>query len=117
MTKSTTSLPLTIALQIPTYWTSEQAFAVFQLVDDLRDAIWQWLLSPNPGPISRSAQAYPAHRDDKDIGDPPFCLVAGRALYEAGYATPDVTASGIRAMEDVVDVARRRPAHLSFLAA
>jgi len=41
MTKSTTSLPLTIALQIPTYWTSEQAFAVFQLVDDLREAIWQ----------------------------------------------------------------------------
>ena len=41
MTKPTTSLPLTIALQIPTYWTPEQAFAVFQLVDDLREAIWQ----------------------------------------------------------------------------
>jgi len=41
MTKSTTGLPLTISLQIPTYWTPEQAFAVFELVDDLRDAIWQ----------------------------------------------------------------------------
>jgi len=41
MTKTTTSLPLTISLQIPTYWTPEQAFAVFDLVNDLRDAIWQ----------------------------------------------------------------------------
>lgn len=28
-------------MQIPTYWTPEQAFAVFELIDDLRDAIWQ----------------------------------------------------------------------------
>jgi len=41
MTKSATGLPLTISLEIPTYWTPEQAFAVFELVDDLRDAIWQ----------------------------------------------------------------------------
>jgi len=41
MTKSETGLPLTISLQIPTYWTPEQAFAVFELIDDLRDAIWQ----------------------------------------------------------------------------
>ena len=33
MTKSTASLPLTIALHTPTYWTPEQAFAAFQLVD------------------------------------------------------------------------------------
>jgi hypothetical protein len=30
-----------IPLQIPTYWTPEQAFAVFELIDDLRDAIWR----------------------------------------------------------------------------
>ena len=41
MSKSTTGLPLTIALQIPTYWTPEQAFAVFELITDLRDAVWQ----------------------------------------------------------------------------
>ena len=29
MTKPTTGLPLTIALQIPTYWTPDQTFAVF----------------------------------------------------------------------------------------
>jgi hypothetical protein len=41
MTKSESGLPLTISLKIPTYWTPEQAFAVFELVNDLRDAIWQ----------------------------------------------------------------------------
>jgi hypothetical protein len=40
MTKSKTGLPLTVSLQIPTYWTPEQAFAVFELIDDLQDAIW-----------------------------------------------------------------------------
>jgi hypothetical protein len=40
MTKSTESLPLTISLQIPTYWTPEQAFAVFDMINDLREAIW-----------------------------------------------------------------------------
>jgi hypothetical protein len=42
MTKSETGLPFTISLQIPTYWTPDQAFAVFELIDDLRDAIWQY---------------------------------------------------------------------------
>jgi hypothetical protein len=34
---STTSigLPLTISLEIPAYWTPEQAFAVVQLLDEL----------------------------------------------------------------------------------
>jgi hypothetical protein len=59
MTKSTTRLPLTIALQIPTYWTTEQAFAVFQLVDDLREGDLAVLLYPDPGPISRSTPASP----------------------------------------------------------
>lgn len=41
MIKSETGLPVTISLQIPTYWTPEQALAVFELIDALRDAIWQ----------------------------------------------------------------------------
>jgi hypothetical protein len=32
-------LPLTINFNIPAYWTPEQAFAVFELLDDLRDQI------------------------------------------------------------------------------
>jgi hypothetical protein len=33
-------LPQAIPLAIPTYWTPEEALAVFELVDDLRDRIW-----------------------------------------------------------------------------
>jgi hypothetical protein len=40
-TKASKGLPLTVSLHIPAYWTSEQAFAVFELVDDLREAIWR----------------------------------------------------------------------------
>lgn len=32
-------LPLTINFEIPDYWTPEQALAVFELLDDLRDKI------------------------------------------------------------------------------
>jgi len=40
MTKTSSGLPLTIPLEIPAYWTPEQAFAVVELLDDLRDRIW-----------------------------------------------------------------------------
>lgn len=36
-----TRLPLTIALDIPANWTPEQALAVFELLDDLRERIWE----------------------------------------------------------------------------
>jgi hypothetical protein len=35
-----TRLLLTIPFAIPAYWTPEQALAVFELLDDLRDAVW-----------------------------------------------------------------------------
>ena len=40
MSKVSTGLPLTIPLEIPAYWTLEQAFAVIELLYDLRDRIW-----------------------------------------------------------------------------
>ena len=40
MSNASTGLPLTIALKIPAYWTPEQAFAVVELLDDLRDLVW-----------------------------------------------------------------------------
>ena len=40
MTKTSNGLPLTIPLEIPAYWTPEQAFAIVELLDDLRDRIW-----------------------------------------------------------------------------
>lgn len=33
-------LPLTLAIEVPTYWTPEEALAVFELVDALHDRIW-----------------------------------------------------------------------------
>jgi hypothetical protein len=35
-------LPQAIPLAIPTSWTPEEALAVFELVDDLRDRIWSF---------------------------------------------------------------------------
>lgn len=32
--------PLAIEFNIPQYWTPEQAMAVFELLDDLREKIW-----------------------------------------------------------------------------
>jgi hypothetical protein len=72
MTKSTTTgLPLTIAIQIPTYWTPEQAFAVFELVDDLREAIWQCYGLQIQDEYRDHLQPSPADRVDKNPGDPP----------------------------------------------
>jgi hypothetical protein len=68
MTKSTKRLPLTIALQIPTYWTTEQAFAAFQLVDELREAIWQCYSLQIQDQYRDQFQHLPAN----NIGDPPF---------------------------------------------
>src|ERR1700674_3631803 len=39
MTKTSNGLPLTIPLNIPAYWTPEQAFAVVELLDELRARI------------------------------------------------------------------------------
>ena len=39
MSKVSNAPPLTIPLNIPAYWTPEQAFAVVELLDDLRDRI------------------------------------------------------------------------------
>jgi len=40
MSKVSNGLPLIIPFKIPAYWTPEQAFAVVELLDDLRDRIW-----------------------------------------------------------------------------
>jgi hypothetical protein len=40
MSEVSNEQPLTIPLNVPTYWTPEQAFAVAKLLDDLGDRIW-----------------------------------------------------------------------------
>ena len=72
MTKSTKRLPLTIALQIPTYWTTEQAFAAFQLVDELREAIWQCYSLQIQDQYRDQLRPLPTDSDNENIGDPPF---------------------------------------------
>jgi hypothetical protein len=71
MTRPTTSLPLTISLQIPTYWTPEQAFAVFDLINDLRDAIWQCYALQIQDEYRDRNQPVPGHADT-DFDGPPF---------------------------------------------
>jgi len=72
MTKTNAGLPLTIALQIPTYWTPEQAFAVFDLVTDLHDAIWQCYGPQLIDQYRDQLQPAVANRADKAPGNPPF---------------------------------------------
>ena len=37
---STASRHVSAGLEIPTYWTPEQALAVYELIDSLRDKVW-----------------------------------------------------------------------------
>jgi len=65
-------LPLTISLQIPTYWTPDQAFAVFELIDDLRDAIWQYYEMQLIDEFSDQLKSAVVNCTEKEPDDPPF---------------------------------------------
>ena len=54
MNKPSSGLPLTITFTIPAYWTTEQAFAVVELLDELRDRIWAHYNVQLPSRIPRS---------------------------------------------------------------
>jgi hypothetical protein len=62
MTKTSNALPLTIPLEIPAYWTPEQAFAVVELLDDLRDRIWAYYSAQPLLDQYRPAESH--HTDD-----------------------------------------------------
>jgi hypothetical protein len=72
MTKSDQSNPQTISLQIPTYWTPEQAFAVFELIDELRDAIWRCYDLQLQEDYRDEFRHHDAGHDPIDPDDPPF---------------------------------------------
>jgi hypothetical protein len=72
MSKATKGLPLTISLNIPTYWTPEQAFAVFELVNDLRDAIWQCYNVQLIDEYRDQLKPPTADHPDTDPDNPPF---------------------------------------------
>ena len=58
-------LPLTINFNIPAYWTPEQALAVFELLDDLREKIGAHY-SEQLFEISREQYLYTSTDDDDD---------------------------------------------------
>ncbi len=72
MTKSSQRTPLAISLQIPTCWTPEQAFAVFELIDELRDAIWRCYALQLQEQYRDQLQHQDAEYDPIDPDEPPF---------------------------------------------
>jgi hypothetical protein len=66
------SLPFKLSVQIPTDWTPEQAFAAFELIDNLRDAIWQYYSVPLLDEYRDRFQPPVTDRPDTDPDDPPF---------------------------------------------
>jgi hypothetical protein len=65
-----TGLPLGVPLAIPAYWTPEEALAVFELLDDLRDRIWsiyQTVLQDQVRQQRQSGAVDPVHIDEDDL--------------------------------------------------
>jgi hypothetical protein len=60
-------LQYAVPLAIPTYWTPEQAIAVFELVDDLREQIWS-IYQTDLQQMTRQ-QRQPAPVDPLEIDD------------------------------------------------
>jgi len=65
-------LPQAIPLPIPTYWTPEQAIAVFELVDDLRERIWSFYQVDLQELTRQQRQRERIDPIDIDEDDPPF---------------------------------------------
>jgi hypothetical protein len=62
---------LTIPFAIPAYWSAEQALAVFELLDDLREAIWNHYRMQLLDEAREQCAASPAtDQSDKPLDDP-----------------------------------------------
>ncbi len=62
-------------LHIPITWTPEQAFAVFELIDELRDAIWRRYdlqIQDQYRDQFRHHDAHDDHDHQFDPNEPPF---------------------------------------------
>jgi hypothetical protein len=70
MTKTSNGLPLTIPLEIPAYWTPEQAFAVVELLDDLRDRIWAHYSAQLLDQYREQYTSVDSHRTDDATDNP-----------------------------------------------
>jgi hypothetical protein len=66
-------IPLSIPFAIPAYWTAEQALAVVELLDELRERIWQHYDLPLHELIRQERrQSSVTHNSDAGTDDPPF---------------------------------------------
>jgi hypothetical protein len=65
-------LPLTVPLQIPTWWTPKQAFAVLEMLDDLRDTIWRCYELQLLTEYRKQLKQAVADCTEQDPGDLPF---------------------------------------------
>jgi len=70
MTKTSNGLPLTIPFKIPAYWTPEQAFAVVELLDDLRDRIWAHYSTQLLDQYREQYGPADSHRTDDETDNP-----------------------------------------------
>jgi hypothetical protein len=66
------ALPHAIPLPIPTYWTPEQAIAVFELIDDLRERIWSFYQSDLQEITRQQREPDPVDPLEIDEDDLPF---------------------------------------------
>ena len=71
---STRPMPPAAAVLIPAAWTPEQALAVFELLDELRDRLWavhgdqiQALLQQEQGFAAGDLQSNEPNRDDRSF--------------------------------------------------
>jgi hypothetical protein len=65
-------LPLTLAIEVPTYWTAEEALAVFELVDALHDRIWSIYHDELQDLFRQQRQSHTAEPFQIDDDDLPF---------------------------------------------
>ena len=70
-TPSTRSL-LTMPLAVPAYWTPEQALAVVELLDDLRELIWDHYGPQLLDEIRDDHQSRCSDQSGSPPDDPPF---------------------------------------------
>jgi hypothetical protein len=63
-------LPLTINFPLPAYWTPGEALAVFELIDDLREKIWEHYAVQLFEPAREDQQHVRTHPSDANIKSP-----------------------------------------------
>ena len=72
MKTPSTRLLLTMPFAVPAYWTPEQALAVVELLDDLRELIWAHYGTQLLDAIREDQQPRTSEQSGKPPDDPPF---------------------------------------------